>query len=77
MGLLIASCDSLKEKAGFVKYQPDEYQVTTNPPLTVPPDFNIQSPEEIIAKKRSGEGSAADASFSQGESYILQGIKQK
>jgi len=74
----LTACESFKEKAGLVKYQPDEYQVVTNPPLTVPPDFNIHSPEEIIAKKNSvEENSGNGANLTQGENYILQNIKQK
>ncbi|MCT4635725.1 MAG: DUF3035 domain-containing protein [Rickettsiales bacterium] len=73
--ILITSCTNLKEKAGLVKYQPDEYQVTTNPPLTVPPNFDIQSPEELMAKKNSPE-QEKDNNLSKGENLILQNINQ-
>lgn len=72
---LVASCSSFKEKAGLVKYQPDEYQVTTNLPLTVPPNFNIQSPEELISKKNSTPPET-DSKLSTGENIILQNINQ-
>ncbi len=74
--LLITSCSSFKEKAGLVKYQPDEYQVVTNPPLVVPPDFNIQSPEELITKKSSEHQTANNDNLSAGEEYILQNLKK-
>lgn len=72
---LITSCSSFKEKAGLVKYQPDEYQVITNPPLTVPPNFNIQSPEELTAKKNTPPPET-DNNLSTGENLILQNINQ-
>lgn len=74
--LLITSCSSFKEKAGLVKYQPDEYQVVTNPPLVVPPDFNVQSPEELITKKNSEHQTANNDNLSAGEEYILQNLKK-
>jgi hypothetical protein len=73
---LITSCSSFKEKAGLVKYQPDEYQVVTNPPLVVPPDFNVQSPEELISKKNSEHQTAHNVDLSAGEEYILQNLKK-
>lgn len=73
---LLTSCSSFKEKAGLVKYQPDEYQVVTNPPLVVPPDFNVQSPEELIAKKNSEHQTANNDNLSAGEEYILQNLKK-
>lgn len=72
----IASCSSLKEKAGLVKYQPDEYQVVTNAPLTVPPDFNVHSPEELMAKRAVSDDAHDSSNLSEGENLILQNIKQ-
>lgn len=73
--ILITSCSNFKEKAGLVKYQPDEYQVTTNPPLTVPPNFDIMSPEELMAKKNGPKTEEAN-NLSTGENFILQNINQ-
>lgn len=72
----LASCSNFKENAGLVKYQPDEYQVETNPSLSVPPDFNIHSPEELIAKKNQSQDSE-DKNLSQGENAILQNMNQQ
>ena len=72
---VITSCSSFKEKAGLVKYQPDEYQVTTNPSLTVPPDFNIHSPEELMAKKNA-PSVEDNSNLSEGENLILKNINQ-
>lgn len=72
---LLTSCSNFKEKAGLVKYQPDEYQVATNPSLTVPPDFNIHSPEELMEKKNNPK-SEDNSNLSAGENLILKNIKQ-
>lgn len=72
----IVSCSNFKEKAGLVKYQPDEYQVETNTSLSVPPDFNIHSPEELIAKKNQSS-SDDNKNLSQGENAILQNMNQQ
>ena len=72
---LLSACDSFKEKTGLVKYQPDEYQVVTNPSLDIPPDFNIYSPEELEAKK-STQNLKEQGNLSKGESLILQNLNK-
>jgi hypothetical protein len=75
ISVLFIACDSFKEKAGLVKYQPDEYQVVTNPPLTLPPDFNVKSPEELVAQKNQLEETNG-GHLSQGENNLLNNMKQ-
>lgn len=48
---LTSACSQFKENVGLVKYQPDEYQVVTNPSLDVPPNFEVYSPSELEARK--------------------------
>lgn len=49
--LLLAACGGdLKDSLGLTHRAPDEYRVYSRPPLSVPPDFNLQAP---------GNGSAA------------------
>jgi hypothetical protein len=67
---VLSACSNFKENVGLVKNQPDEYQVVTNPDLSVPPNFNIYSPEEIAAQK-SKQSKAKDDNFTKGENYIL------
>jgi hypothetical protein len=70
--LLITACDSFKEKVGLVREQPDEYQVISNPPLSIPPDLtNIRSPEEI-EKNKSSMGQKNNKNLSKGENSILE-----
>jgi hypothetical protein len=71
---LVSACTTIKEKVGLVKYQPDEYQVVTNPPLSIPPDLkDVQSPEELEAKQRQDD-SVSNDNLSKGENAILRDL---
>ncbi len=72
---LISSCSNFKQNVGLVKNQPDEYQVSTNQPLSVPPNFNIYSPEEL-ANKRANSEQVNNENLSQGENQILQDLNK-
>lgn len=67
---LTSACSKFKENVGLVKYQPDEYQVVTNPSLDVPPDFNLSSPSDIEATKNKAP-KINHADFSKTENSIL------
>ena len=73
---LLGACSGFKENVGLVKNQPDEYQVVTNPDLSVPPDFNIYSPEEIEAQKAKKSKESED-NFTKGENYILETMNKQ
>ena len=45
------SCSSVKESAGVNRKSIDEFVVIENPPLVIPPDFNLLSPDQLEAKK--------------------------
>lgn len=71
--LALSACSSFKEKVGLVKEQPDEYQVITNPPLSVPEDLvNIKSPEQLIQTK--DQSSQDNKSLSKGENNLLKNM---
>ena len=72
---LVVGCSTIREKTGLVKYQPDEYQVTTNPSLSVPPNFNIYSPEELEAQKKN-EVEIGRGKFTKSEISILENMNQ-
>ncbi len=38
-------CDTVKSIAGMQKQVPDEFEVVTRAPLSLPPDFGLRSPE--------------------------------
>lgn len=45
--LFLASCDNeTKRSLGIVRNTPDEYAVIKHPPLSVPPSFELNPPEE-------------------------------
>ncbi len=49
--LFILSCNSVRESAGVNRKVLDEYKVVENPPLVIPPDFNLPPPDQIEAKE--------------------------
>ena len=43
----IYSCTKLRESAGVERKNLDEFQIIENPPLVIPPDFNLLPPEQL------------------------------
>lgn len=71
--LAFTACSSFKEKVGLVKEQPDEYQVITNPPLSVPEDLvNVKSPEQLT--QTTNIGSQDNKNLSKGENSLLKNM---
>ena len=50
----LQSCNSVRESAGVNRKNIDEYQVIENPPLIIPPNFNLISPDQIETKTLEG-----------------------
>ena len=48
--LLIVSCSKVKESAGVNRKNIDEFTVIENPPLVIPPDFNLLPPDQLEEK---------------------------
>ena len=46
----MTSCNTFRESAGVNRKVIDEYTVIENPPLIIPPDFNLLPPEQIQSK---------------------------
>ena len=69
---LLNGCDRAKETLGLYKYKPDEYEVATNPPLDIPPDFDVVSPEEIKKRKL---GSSGKISPNSAEDFIIKNME--
>ncbi|MCX7338014.1 MAG: DUF3035 domain-containing protein [Alphaproteobacteria bacterium] len=42
-------CDGLRNTFGLDHYQPDEFKVSDNPPLSVPKDYRLRPPVEGVA----------------------------
>lgn len=48
--LTINSCSKIRESAGVTRKSIDEFQVIKNPPLVIPPDFNLLPPNQLKVK---------------------------
>ena len=47
---ILSSCSQIRESAGVNRKSIDEFQAVENPPLVIPPDFNLISPDNINEK---------------------------
>ncbi len=48
--LILSSCTTVRKSAGVTRKSVDEFQVVENPPLILPPDFNLLPPEQLEKK---------------------------
>jgi len=48
--VLVASCSKVRESAGVNRKNIDEFAVIENPPLVIPPDFNLLPPDQLEEK---------------------------
>ncbi len=42
--LLLNGCDSVRNTLGLDHYQADEFNINENPPLSIPPNYNLRPP---------------------------------
>ena len=49
--IFLFSCSKIRESAGVNRKNIDEFKVVENPPLVIPPDFNLLPPEQLSEKK--------------------------
>ncbi len=49
--LFLVSCNTVRDSAGVNRKVIDEYAVIENPPLVIPPNFNLLPPDQIESKK--------------------------
>ena len=49
--LILNSCSQVRKSAGVNRKSIDEFQVVENPPLVIPPDFNILPPDQLEEKR--------------------------
>lgn len=50
---LLISCSTVRESAGVNRKAINEYSVIENPPLVIPPDFNLLPPDQLQEKNIS------------------------
>ena len=48
--LLTVSCSKVRESAGVNRKNIDEFSIIENPPLVMPPDFNLLPPDQLEEK---------------------------
>ena len=48
--ILLSSCSNLRESAGVTRKSIDEFQAIENPPLVIPPDFDLVAPDQLQQK---------------------------
>ena len=49
--ITLSGCSKVRESAGVNRKIIDEFQVIENPPLVIPPDFNLLPPDQLQEKK--------------------------
>jgi Protein of unknown function (DUF3035) len=54
LSLGLGGCDSTKEMLGLTKRSPDEFQVVSRAPLSMPPDFSLRPPTPGAARPQEG-----------------------
>lgn len=50
LSIFSVSCSQIRESAGVNRKNIDEFRVIENPPLVIPPDFNLLPPEQLLEK---------------------------
>tara|TARA_B100000029_G_scaffold495518_1_gene560580 strand:+ start:319 stop:867 length:549 start_codon:yes stop_codon:yes gene_type:complete len=50
--VFLFGCSQIRDSAGVNRKVIDEYTVINNPPLALPPDYNVLPSDEIISKKK-------------------------
>ena len=50
LSIFLVSCSQIRESAGVNRKNIDEFNVIENPPLVIPPDYNLLPPEQLAEK---------------------------
>ena len=50
IAMFLTSCSSIRESAGVTRKSIDEFNTIENPPLVIPPDFNLVPPDQLQQK---------------------------
>jgi len=61
-GFALSGCDNLRNTFGLDHYQPDEFNISDNPPLSIPKDYKLRPPVQ-----GSGNSESAAAAPSSNE----------
>ena len=69
---LVVSCSKVRESAGVNRKNIDEFTVIENPPLVIPPDFNLLPPDQLEEKNLEKAGGNKVRQFYK----FIEGIEQ-
>ena len=61
--LPLAGCDSFNRAIGKTRVIPDEFQVVSNAPLAIPPDYALRPPRVNVAGDQSAVDQAKESVF--------------
>src|SRR5579862_2824756 len=63
----LAGCDSFNRAIGKTRVIPDEFQVVSNAPLAIPPDYALRPPRVNVAGDQSAADQAKESVFRIGD----------
>jgi hypothetical protein len=58
LAVALGGCSGIRDSLGIGKHPPDEFQVVSRAPLSMPPDFNLRPPQPGVPRPQ--EGTARD-----------------
>ncbi|MBX6322260.1 MAG: DUF3035 domain-containing protein [Rhodospirillaceae bacterium] len=69
LAVALGGCQGIRESLGVGKHPPDEFQVVSRAPLSMPPDFNLRPPQPGAPRPQEGtpRDQAESALFGSGE----------
>ncbi len=71
---LVAACSDIKQTVGLGRNNPDEFMVVKNPPLSMPPDFDLRPPDPSAPRPAGSESAATAAARAAGVETATTGI---
>ncbi len=67
----LSGCDSFRNTFGLDHYQPDEFKVSDNPPLSIPKDYKLRPPANGEGNTQTTATASANGASSQAQNLLL------
>jgi len=64
---LLAACSDVRQTVGLGRNNPDEFTVVENPPLSMPPDFELRPPDPNALNPKGAEAAQVTAAKAVGQ----------
>lgn len=61
--MALSGCENVKNVLSFPRGGPDEFAVTTNQPLAIPPDYNLRPPDANASATTTNAAGATETLF--------------